>query len=96
MFLRTSAWKAISSLAFSISSATPFWTHALNDSRMVVAEVGSAVSCCLALDLQVSSRSEADLVAMVLESVCSTTMPSPMMKTIILCLCVCRIQDERC
>ena len=46
-----------------------------------MAESGSAASCFLALDLHVSSNAEADLVAMVLESVCSTTMPSPMMKT---------------
>lgn len=46
-----------------------------------MAESGSAASCFLALDLHVSSNAEADLVAIVLESVCSTTMPSPMMKT---------------
>ena len=85
MSLRTVAWKAISSLARSISMAIPFWTQVVSESRMAVAEEalgGAEESWDWAVDLQSSRRVEADLLAIVLESVCSTSMPSLIMTTV--------------
>ena len=78
MLLRICAWNETSSLAISISVAMPFWTHMVRSSRMDAALLGlllSLDSCFLAMDRHSSRSLVADLAAMDLESVCSTSMP---------------------